>query len=92
MTPKQRYHAILAEVCARDGLPLGEALCHSRRRVISWARFEAWAKLRHEKGWTYQRIADLAGYDHANVLYGIRRYDERNPPVQWAFKSIRSAA
>lgn len=92
MTPKQRYHAILAEVCARDGLPLGEALCHSRRRVISWARFEAWAMLHRRTSWSMQRIAAAVGRDHTSIAYGIRRYDERNPPVQWAFKSIRSAA
>lgn len=79
---------VLLELEARDMIPevtavarrhqvtLAEMWGPSRAEAYAAARHELWWGLR-EAGWSYPRIALLAGKDHTTIMHGVWRHEER---------------
>jgi hypothetical protein len=63
------------DICRRRGLSLDDLMTTSRVSFLSEARYEIWWTIRNQFGTSYERIGErLGGFDHASVLYGVRRW------------------
>ena len=72
---------LVAEICRRRGVTLGELCGSTRTRSISHARHETWALIRGLpfRHYSYAEIGRLFGRDHSTVLLGIRAHRRRTP-------------
>lgn len=59
------------------GVTVLELMGRRRYRSHVYARQHFWADLYGRGIWSYPRIADLCGYDHTSVYYGINAYRRR---------------
>jgi hypothetical protein len=70
--------AIIREVAQDWRIPVKVLLSESRRRYISWARFEAVYRIRTECPWmSYPNIARKLGFDcHTSCIHAFRRFEK----------------
>jgi chromosomal replication initiation ATPase DnaA len=74
---------LVAGVCRAHGVTLDEVCGRQRTQAVSWARHEAWWRLRHHPGRHYSlaEIGRLFGRDHTTVRHGIELHDRRSALV-----------
>lgn len=65
---------LVAEIADKHGVELADMLSPSRKRPLSYARFECFHALR-ERGKSLPQIGRMFAIDHTAVLYGIRRHE-----------------
>ena len=76
MTPRELSAAVLKQVAAKHGVPVSDLHKSGRWPEACQARWEAFYRLRTERGLTLKQIGDLLGYNHATVHYGMSRHAE----------------
>lgn len=74
LTPRERRHMIIAQVCDRHGVAVEEVMGRSRFKRVCTARKEAYAMLREER-LSYPAIGRMFGRDHTTVVDGVQRYE-----------------
>ena len=70
---REAMRSIMRSVADRHGLTEADLYVRDRRGPVCLARSEAWAKCYHA-GFTYVKIASVAGWDHTSVIYGVDRF------------------
>jgi chromosomal replication initiation ATPase DnaA len=76
---KERLHkvrAIAALIAARDGIEAEEVMSRNRTQLVSRSRFLAYA-VADRLGYPRIQIARAMLRDHATIIYGCRRVNER---------------
>ena len=76
MTPHEQSIVILKQVAAKHGVTLADLHKGAKWPELCHARWEAFYRLRTERGMYLRQIGELLGFDHATVHYGISRYAE----------------
>jgi chromosomal replication initiation ATPase DnaA len=69
--------AIIKEVADKHDLTVDQMMQRNRKRRLAWARHEAFDRLYREKKASLPIIADMFGFDHTSVLYGIWAHRKR---------------
>lgn len=76
--PRRRWRDILNEVAEKHGLQVSAIKSHTRQKSLIAARFEAYYRIRKETNLSLPEIGmRMGGFDHASVLHGIRKHEER---------------
>lgn len=75
--PGPNTRAMLLPFLKKHGVIWSEMVTDRREKVLTLARQEMYTVLR-KSGWTYTKIARLFNRDHTSVLWGVRRWEERN--------------
>lgn len=75
--PGPNTRVMLLPFLKKHGVVWSEMVANRREKVLTLARQEMYTVLRRS-GWTYTRIARLFNRDHTSVLWGVRRWEERN--------------
>lgn len=74
----EKWKSIIAEVCEKHGIDWIEMASHRRSVPVVIARHEAMYRMRKETTMSLPAIGrKLGGKDHATVLFGIRRHEQR---------------
>ena len=73
MTPREQSIVILKQVAAKHGVTLADLHKGAKWPELCHARWEAFYRLRTERGMYLRQIGELLGFDHATVHYGISR-------------------
>ena len=76
MTPRDLSIVILKQVAAKHGVTLADLHKGAKWPELCHARWEAFYRLRTERGMYLRQIGELLGFDHATVHYGISRHAE----------------
>lgn len=74
MTPREQSLVILKRVAAKHGVTLADLHKGAKWPELCQARWEAFYRLRTERGMYLRQIGELLGFDHATVHYGISRH------------------
>ena len=74
MTPREQSIVILKQVAAKHGVTLADLHKGAKWPELCHARWEAFYRLRTERGMYLRQIGELLGFDHATVHYGISRH------------------
>jgi chromosomal replication initiation ATPase DnaA len=74
-----RWRHIVEEVIEKHGVTFGQIIGRQRSKPLCVARFEAYFRLSEETTLSLPQIGKImGGKDHTSVLYGIRKFRERN--------------
>jgi chromosomal replication initiation ATPase DnaA len=76
-TPGELARAIVARVARRHRVDPSDLMSDDRTCVMTYARQEAYARVRDDLGWSYPRIGRFFGRNHATVMFGIKRHRAR---------------
>lgn len=63
-----------AKITEETGVTLEQLCTPSKRRYIVAARWDLWAALMLQEGWTTWRMAHRFNVDHTTALYGLRKW------------------
>ena len=70
---RESMRQIMRCVAERHGFTEADLYVRDRRGPICRVRSEAWSACYHA-GFTYVKIASVAGWDHTSVIYGVDRF------------------
>jgi chromosomal replication initiator protein len=65
---------IVFEVAWKHGVPVAVIKSPDAHRKVCHARWEAMARIRDERRWSYPKIGQYFGRDHTSVMHGVRKY------------------
>lgn len=76
MTPRQRTMEDVAALARIYRVPVADVMANSRRQNVVRARQAVMWMLRF-RNWSYPQIGAFLHLDHATVVWGVGRHDER---------------